>query len=147
MQCLTTLAYPGLDLQLTTDAFLKVLGNQKVAYEVMNRGPCSLADAQKCVETHEHEQFAALTDQVKTLLHIVGGLQLNISSLHMQSTNTLEKLSLLLERGSKTIIRYSSAECTSSHQAQTVQLVHVLNAETQTPQDGLHEIAEPNSCT
>lgn len=35
----------------------------------MNRGPCSLADAQKCVETHEHEQFAALTDQVKTLLH------------------------------------------------------------------------------
>lgn len=98
MQCLITLAYPGLDLQLTTDALLKVLGNQKVAYEVVNRGPCSLADAQKCVEAHEHEQFAALTDQVKTLLHIVGGLQLNISSLHMQSTNTLEKLSLLLER-------------------------------------------------
>lgn len=37
----------------------------------MNRGPCSLADAQKCVDEHEHEheQFAALTDQVKTLLH------------------------------------------------------------------------------
>lgn len=101
MQCLITLAYPGLDLQLTTDALLKVLGNQKVAYEVMNRGPCSLADAQRCVEAHEHEQFAALTDQVKTLLHIVGGLQLNISSLHMQSTNTLEKLSLAAREEAK----------------------------------------------
>ncbi|KAK7918651.1 hypothetical protein WMY93_009935 [Mugilogobius chulae] len=55
---LITLAYPGVDLQLqdqlATDAFLKGLRNQKVAYEVMNRDPCSLVEAQKFVEAHEH---------------------------------------------------------------------------------------------
>ncbi|XP_060758004.1 uncharacterized protein LOC132868818 [Neoarius graeffei] len=55
---LVTFAYPGVDLQLqdqlATDAFLKGLRNQKVAYEVMNRDPSSLAEAQKSVEAHEH---------------------------------------------------------------------------------------------
>lgn len=55
---LITLAYPGVDLQLqdqlATDAFLKGLKNRKVAYEVMNRDPCSLAMAQQRVEAHEH---------------------------------------------------------------------------------------------
>ncbi|XP_057691272.1 uncharacterized protein LOC130915330 [Corythoichthys intestinalis] len=55
---LITLAYPGVDLQLqdqlATDVFLKGLRNQKVAYEVMNRDPGSLVEAQKFVEAHEH---------------------------------------------------------------------------------------------
>lgn len=54
---LNTLAYPGVDLhlqdQLATNAFLKGLINQKVAYEVMTRDPCSLAEAQQHVEAHE----------------------------------------------------------------------------------------------
>ncbi|TRZ00762.1 hypothetical protein DNTS_024559, partial [Danionella cerebrum] len=55
---LITLAYPGVDLQLqdqlATDAFLKGLQNQKMAYEVMNRDPGSFVEAQKFVEAHEH---------------------------------------------------------------------------------------------
>ena len=55
---LITLAYSGVDLQLqdqlATDVFLKGLRNQKVAYEVMNRDPGSLIEAQKFVEAHEH---------------------------------------------------------------------------------------------
>lgn len=116
--------------QLATDAFLKGLRNQKVAYEVMNRDPCSLAEAQKCVEAHEHnfkatvgpeteikkrarqiswaddgdicedltttsrrvqtpqyvtaDQFATLTDQVKTLVYMVGNLRLQFE--HFLST-------------------------------------------------------------
>uniref|UniRef100_A0AAV2MLZ3 ribonuclease H n=1 Tax=Knipowitschia caucasica TaxID=637954 RepID=A0AAV2MLZ3_KNICA len=58
VRCLITLAYPGVDLQLqdqlATDAFLKGLRNQKVAYEVMNRDPGSFVEAQKFVEAHEH---------------------------------------------------------------------------------------------
>ena len=58
MRRLVSLAYPGTDLllqdQLATDAFLKGLRNQKVAYEVMNRDPQSLAEAQKLAEAHEH---------------------------------------------------------------------------------------------
>lgn len=40
--------------QLSTDAFLKGLRNQKVAYEIMNCDPHSLAEAQKQAEAHEH---------------------------------------------------------------------------------------------
>lgn len=126
-----TLAYPGVDLQLqdqlATDAFLKGLRNQMVAYEVMNRDPCSLAEAQQRVEAHEHnfratvghetesrnrarrvswasdgdacedatatarrvqtpqyvttDQFIAMTDQVKTLVHTVEGLRLQVECL------------------------------------------------------------------
>ena len=61
---LVSLAYPGTDLllqdQLATDAFLKGLKNQKVAYEVMNRDPQSLAEAQKLAEAHEHNFKATL---------------------------------------------------------------------------------------
>jgi len=134
---LITLAYPGVDLQLqdqlATDAFLKGLKNQKVAYEVMNRDPCSLAEAQQRVEAHEHnfratvgreaetknrarrvswasdgdagedttatvcrvqtpqyvttDQFTALTDQVKSLVHTVEKLQLQFE--RFQSTSSL----------------------------------------------------------
>lgn len=153
VQRLTTLAYPGIDLklqdQLATDAFLKGLRNQKVAYEVMNRDPCSLAEAQKCVEAHEHnfkatvgreteaknrtrriswadeedgseditatsrrvqtpqyvtvDQFAILTNQVKTLVNTVGKLQLQISNLQSsvvdrQQPKAAEQPSVQLER-------------------------------------------------
>lgn len=61
---LVSLAYPGTDLilqdQLATDAFLKGLRNQKVAYEVMNSDPHSLAEAQKQVAAHEHNFRATL---------------------------------------------------------------------------------------
>lgn len=61
---LVTLAYPGVELtlqdQLATDAFLKGLNNQKLAYEVMNKDPCSLAEAQKLVEAHEHNDRATV---------------------------------------------------------------------------------------
>ncbi|XP_043972480.1 uncharacterized protein LOC122830832 [Gambusia affinis] len=128
---LTTLAYPGVDLQLqdqlATDAFLKGLRNQKVAFEVMNRDPSSFVEAQRFVEAHEHnfratvgrdtevknrarriswvdegdmcddsastsrrvstpqyvtaDQFAALAEQVKTLVNTVGNLQLQVANL------------------------------------------------------------------
>ncbi|KAL2098215.1 hypothetical protein ACEWY4_007422 [Coilia grayii] len=60
---LITLAYPGVESlqdQLAADAFLKGLKNQKLAYEVMNKDPCSLAEAQKLVETHEHNYKATV---------------------------------------------------------------------------------------
>ncbi|KAM3596786.1 uncharacterized protein V6R79_020929 [Siganus canaliculatus] len=67
---LITLAYPGVDLQLhdqlATDAFLKGLRNQKVAYEVMNRDPCSLAEAQQRVEAHEHNFRATVGHETET---------------------------------------------------------------------------------
>ncbi|KAL0161775.1 hypothetical protein M9458_045500, partial [Cirrhinus mrigala] len=57
VQRLVTLAYPGIELdlqdQLATDFFLKGLCNQKVAYEVMNKDPHSLVEAQRLVEAHE----------------------------------------------------------------------------------------------
>ena len=53
---LVSLAYPGTDLalqdQLATDAFLKGLWNQMVAYEVMNRDPDTVAEAQKLAEVY-----------------------------------------------------------------------------------------------
>lgn len=61
---MVTLAFPGTYLslqdQLATDTFLKGLGNQKVAYEVMNRDLQSLAEAQKQAEAHEHNFKATL---------------------------------------------------------------------------------------
>ena len=51
-------AYPGTDLvlqdQLTTDAFLKGLWNQKVAYEVMRSDLQTPAEAQNLAKEHEH---------------------------------------------------------------------------------------------
>ncbi|XP_024118778.1 uncharacterized protein LOC112140100, partial [Oryzias melastigma] len=49
---------------MATDAFLKGLKNQKVAYEVMNRDPCSLSEAQKCVEAHEHNFRATVGREI-----------------------------------------------------------------------------------
>lgn len=64
VQRLVTLAYPGVELdlqdQLATDFFLKGLRNQKVAYEVMNKDPHSLVEAQRLVEAHEHNYRATL---------------------------------------------------------------------------------------
>lgn len=64
VQHLVTLAYPvvKLDLQdqLATDFFLKGLRNQKVAYEVMNKDPYSLVEAQRLVEAHEHNYRATV---------------------------------------------------------------------------------------
>ncbi len=64
VQRLITLAYPGVELdlqdQLATDFFLKGLRNQKVAYEVMNKDPHSLVEAQRLVEAHEHNYRATL---------------------------------------------------------------------------------------
>lgn len=56
---LITLAYPDVDGcqlqdQLATDAFLKCLKKQKLAYEVMNKDPSSIEKAQQRVETHKH---------------------------------------------------------------------------------------------
>lgn len=51
VQRLVTLPYPGVELdlqdQLNTDFFLKGLCHQKVAYEVMNKDPHSLVEAQR----------------------------------------------------------------------------------------------------
>lgn len=138
----------------------------------MNRDPCSLAEAQKCVEAHEHnfkatvgpeteikkrarqiswaddgdicedltttsrrvqtpqyvtaDQFATLTDQVKTLVYMVGNLRLQFE--HNFPCHLKE---------SRTIIRCIPAECAPSHQAQTMeQLVHVLNVENQDTSGG-----------
>lgn len=44
--------------KLATDAFLKGLKNHKVAYEVMNRDPVSLDEAQKLVEANDHNYKA-----------------------------------------------------------------------------------------
>lgn len=59
-----SLVYPDTDLllldQQATDAFLKGLRNRKVAYEVMNLDPQSLAEAQKLAEAHEHNFKATL---------------------------------------------------------------------------------------
>lgn len=56
--------YPGTELhlqdQLATDVSLKGLRNQKMTYEVMNRDPQSLTDAQKLAEAHEHNFKATL---------------------------------------------------------------------------------------
>ncbi len=64
VQRLITLAYPGVELdlqdQLATDFFLKGVRNQKVAYEVMNKDPQSLVEAQRLVEAHEHNYRATL---------------------------------------------------------------------------------------
>ncbi|KAI7811653.1 hypothetical protein IRJ41_008241 [Triplophysa rosa] len=64
VQRLVTLAYPGVELdlqdQLATDFFLKGLHNQKVAYEVMNKDPHSLVEAQRLVEAHEHNYRATM---------------------------------------------------------------------------------------
>lgn len=53
MHQLVTLANPGMELdlqdQLATKQFLKGLRNQKVAYEVMNRDPSSIVEAQRLV--------------------------------------------------------------------------------------------------
>ena len=61
---LVTLAYPGVDLvmqdHLAADAFLKGLGNQRVAYEVMNQDPPTLIEAQKLVAAYEHNYRATL---------------------------------------------------------------------------------------
>ena len=65
-----SLAYPGTDLLLqdllATDAFLKGLRNQKVAYEVMNHDPHSLAEAQKQAEAHKHNLKATLGRETET---------------------------------------------------------------------------------
>ncbi|XP_038154197.1 uncharacterized protein LOC119791901 [Cyprinodon tularosa] len=65
---LVTFAYPGVDMslqdQLAADAFLKGLKDQKLAYEVMNKDPCTLADAQKLVEAHEHNYKATVGREV-----------------------------------------------------------------------------------
>lgn len=61
---LVILAYPGVDIelreQIAADAFLKGLRNQKVAYEVMNRDPLSLDEAQRLVSSYEHNFKATL---------------------------------------------------------------------------------------
>lgn len=61
---LVILAYPGVDIelreQIAADAFLKGLRNQKVAYEVMNRDPVSLDEAQRLVSSYEHNFKATL---------------------------------------------------------------------------------------
>jgi len=61
---LVILAYPGVDTelreQIAADAFLKGLRNQKVAYEVMNRDPVSLDEAQRLVSSYEHNFKATL---------------------------------------------------------------------------------------
>ncbi|XP_049326794.1 uncharacterized protein LOC125786977 [Astyanax mexicanus] len=61
---LVTLAYPGVDLQLqdqlAADAFLRGLCNQRIAYEVMNKDPPTLTEAQKLVEAHEHNFKATI---------------------------------------------------------------------------------------
>ncbi|ROI47877.1 hypothetical protein DPX16_16300 [Anabarilius grahami] len=68
VQCLVTLANPGVELdlqdQLATDFFLKGLHNQKVAYEVMNRDPHLLVEAQRLVEAHEHNYRATMGREV-----------------------------------------------------------------------------------
>ncbi|KAL0168626.1 hypothetical protein M9458_036848, partial [Cirrhinus mrigala] len=64
VQRLVTLAYPGVELdlqdQLATDFFLKGLRNQKVAYEVMNKDPQSLVEAQRLVEALEDNYRATV---------------------------------------------------------------------------------------
>lgn len=69
VRCLVSLGYPGTDLllqdQLATDVFLKGLRNQKVAYEVMNRDPPSLAEAQMLAELHKHNFKATLGREVE----------------------------------------------------------------------------------
>ncbi|RXN38748.1 Retrovirus-related Pol polyprotein from transposon 412 [Labeo rohita] len=61
---LVILAYPGVDIelreQIAADAFLKGLRNQKVAYEVMNRDPLLLDEAQRLVSSYEHNFKATL---------------------------------------------------------------------------------------
>ncbi|KAL0158975.1 hypothetical protein M9458_047051, partial [Cirrhinus mrigala] len=63
VQRLVTLPYPGVELdlqdQLATDFFLKGLRNQK-HYEVMNKDPQSLVEAQRLVEAHEHNYRATV---------------------------------------------------------------------------------------
>ncbi len=137
---LITLAYPGVDLQLqdqlATDVFLKGLRNQKVAYEVMNRDPCSLIEAQKFVRICEDpittscrvqtpryvtaDQFTALMDEMKTLVHRVKNLQLQGE--HLQSTCSEHQ-------HSKAAMQLSvPSECAPIPQAQIVeQLAHILN--------------------
>ncbi|KAL1276518.1 hypothetical protein QQF64_036141 [Cirrhinus molitorella] len=55
---LVVLAYPRVDIelreQITADAFLKGLRNQKVANEVMNGDPVMRDEAQLLVSSHEH---------------------------------------------------------------------------------------------
>ncbi|KAL7872017.1 hypothetical protein SRHO_G00070000 [Serrasalmus rhombeus] len=67
---LVTVAYPGVDLELqdklAVDAFLKGLKNQKVAYEVMNREPHSLLEAQRLAEAHEQNYRATVGREVDT---------------------------------------------------------------------------------
>ncbi|KAL7883159.1 hypothetical protein SRHO_G00008170 [Serrasalmus rhombeus] len=61
---LIMLAYPGVGMdlkeQIAADAFLKGLRNQKIAYEVMNRDPTTLDEAQRLVATYEHNFRATL---------------------------------------------------------------------------------------
>lgn len=65
---LVTFAYPGVELplqdQLAADAFLKGLKDQKLAYEVMNKDPCTLPEAKKLVEVHKHNYKATVGQEV-----------------------------------------------------------------------------------
>lgn len=51
-----------LDLQdqLATDFLLKGLRNQKVAYEIMNKDPLSLVEAQRLAKAPEHNYRATM---------------------------------------------------------------------------------------
>ncbi|KAL1258960.1 hypothetical protein QQF64_009537 [Cirrhinus molitorella] len=64
IQRLVVIAYPGVDNelreQIAADDFLKGLHNQKVAYEVMNRDPVTLDEAQWLVSSYEHNFKATL---------------------------------------------------------------------------------------
>lgn len=156
--------------QLGADAFLKGLQNKNVAYEVINRDPCSLAESQQRVASHEHNfratvgqetesrnrvrhvsrasdtetcedtttsarwvqtpqhvttgQFAALTDQVETLVCTVEGLQLHVG--HIQTTYKERQWTGMMTPPSH--LKFIRAECALNLQAQPVeQLVHALS--------------------
>uniref|UniRef100_A0AAV2LHK1 Gypsy retrotransposon integrase-like protein 1 n=1 Tax=Knipowitschia caucasica TaxID=637954 RepID=A0AAV2LHK1_KNICA len=153
---LITLAYPGVDLQLqdqlATDAFLKGLRNQKVAYEVMNRDPGSFVEAQKFVEAHEHNFKATvgrdtevknrarriswvdegdLCEDTATMSRRVQTPQLRHSSPQTPDPTDPKQPKALYQKENKTI-RHNPTEVALNHQAQIVgQLVHALDVEKQ----------------
>ncbi|XP_038145914.1 uncharacterized protein LOC119786541 [Cyprinodon tularosa] len=156
---LVTLAYSGVDLQLqdqlATDAFLKGLRNQKVAYEVMNRDPSSLVEAQKLVEAHEHNFKATVgcDTEIKNRARRISWVdeedkcedtatvsrrvqtphcRLKVSSLATQEPKSQKQPRALYQKESKVTNRCKTTEGAHKHQAQIVeQPVHVLNVERQ----------------
>ncbi|CAL9699312.1 unnamed protein product [Knipowitschia caucasica] len=155
---LITLAYPGVDLQLqdqlATDAFLKGLRNQKVAYEVMNRDPGSFVEAQKFVEAHEHNFKATVgrDTEVKNRARRISWVdegdlcedtatmsrrvqtphcRLRHSSPQTPDPTDPKQPKALYQKENKTI-RHNPTEVALNHQAQIVgQLVHALDVEKQ----------------